>query len=157
MRIFAITLDDRCYGGVYAEDFFYSYSIGSAYVCAAVVFIVFAAFGETTAWRPIAFVGVISYSTYLMSPFVMVWIHRYVWLGDRPLRWLAFVTGIVTASICVSWMTHSLVEKPWISSNSAQIAGLRSFSSPVSAGRAPHISVKWGTEYRNAHEMFALR
>ncbi|OKO69579.1 hypothetical protein AC630_36560 [Bradyrhizobium sp. AS23.2] len=113
--IFAITLADRRYGGVYAEDFFYSYSIGSAYVCAAVVFIVFAAFGERTAWRPIAFVGVISYSIYLMSPFVMVWIHRYVWFGDGPLRWLAFVTGIVTSSIFVSWMTYSLVEKPWIS------------------------------------------
>ncbi|HEV2159610.1 acyltransferase [Bradyrhizobium sp.] len=113
--LFAITLCNRRYGGVYDGNFFYSYSIGGAYVCAALVFILFAAFGERMAWRPIAFVGVISYSVYLMSPFAMVWVHHYAWLGDGPLPWLAFVTTVVALSIFVSWLSYSFVEKPWIS------------------------------------------
>ena len=113
--IFAATLADRRFGGVYQENFFYSYSIGSAYICAALVFIVFAAFGERMAWRPMAFVGVISYSVYLMSPFVIVWVHRLVWFGDGPLGWSVFAAVIVALSVLVSWATYSLVEKPSIS------------------------------------------
>jgi peptidoglycan/LPS O-acetylase OafA/YrhL len=112
--LFAVTLAGRRYGGAYEHDFFYSYSIGAAYVCAALVFILFAARGERVAWRPVARVGVISYSLYLMSPFVMQWIHRTLWFGDVPLAWLAFVATVVTASILVSWMTYGLIEKPWI-------------------------------------------
>jgi len=111
---FAITLAGRRYGGIYEQDFFYSYSIGAAYVCAALVFVTFAAFGEKMACRPIAFLGVISYSTYLMSPFAMVWVHHYTWLGDGPLEWFAFVTAVVMASIFVSWLSYSFIEKPWL-------------------------------------------
>jgi peptidoglycan/LPS O-acetylase OafA/YrhL len=111
---FAIALASRRYGGAYEDNFFYSYSIGAAYVCAALVFIVFAAFGERMAWRPVAFVGLISYSVYLLSPFAMVWVHHYAWLGDGPLAWFAFVAAVVASSILVSWLSHSLVEKPWI-------------------------------------------
>lgn len=113
--IFAITLAERRFGGVYQENFFYSYSIGAAYVCAALVFIAFAAFGERLAWRPMAFVGTISYSVYLMSPFVIVWIHRLVWLGDGPLGWAAFAALVAALSILVSWSTYAFVEKPSIS------------------------------------------
>ncbi|MBW7968646.1 acyltransferase [Bradyrhizobium sp. BR 10289] len=113
--LFAITLCNSRYGGVYDGNFFYSYSIGGAYVCAALVFILFAAFGERMAWPPIAFVGVISYSVYLLSPFAMVWVHRYAWLGDGPLPWFVFVTAVVASSIFVSWVSYSVVEKPWIS------------------------------------------
>jgi len=112
--IFAAVLSDRRFGGVYQENFFYSYSIGAAYICAALVFIAFAAFGEKMAWRPIAFVGVISYSVYLMSPFVIVWVHRFLWLGDGPLGWSAFAAIIIALSILVSWITYSFVEKPSI-------------------------------------------
>ena len=112
--IFAATLSDRRFGGVYHENFFYSYSIGSAYVCAALVFIGFAVFGERMAWRPMAFVGVISYSVYLMSPFVIVFIHRLVWFGDGPLGWSVFLVMILALSILVSWMTFAFVEKPSI-------------------------------------------
>ncbi|WP_440637773.1 acyltransferase family protein [Bradyrhizobium sp. PUT101] len=113
--IFAATLSDRRFGGVYHENFFYSYSIGSAYVCAALVFIAFAVFGERMAWRPMAFVGVISYSVYLMSPFVIVVIHRLFWFGDGPLGWSIFMVAILALSILVSWMTYTFVEKPCIS------------------------------------------
>ncbi|MFT4115737.1 acyltransferase family protein [Bradyrhizobium sp.] len=113
--IFAITLSERRFGGVYQENFFYSYSIGSAYVCAALVFVVFAAFGERMAWRPMAFVGVVSYSVYLMSPFVLVWVHRVLWVGDGPLGWAVFAAVVVALSVLVSWITYSLVEKPSIS------------------------------------------
>lgn len=113
--IFAITLADRRFGGVYQENFFYSYSIGSAYVCAALVFIVFAVFGERLAWRPMAFVGLISYSVYLMSPFALVAIHRLIWVGDGPLGWAAFLVMVGALSILVSWMTYTFIEKPSIS------------------------------------------
>lgn len=113
--IFAIALSDRRFGGTYQENFFYSYSIGSAYVVAALVFILFAVFGERLAWRPMAFVGVVSYSVYLMSPFVIVWIHRLVWVGDGPLGWSVFAGVIIALSILVSWMTYAFVEKPSIS------------------------------------------
>jgi peptidoglycan/LPS O-acetylase OafA/YrhL len=113
--IFAITLSDRRFGGVYQENFFYSYSIGAAYVGAALVFIAFAAFGERMAWRSMAFVGTISYSVYLMSPFVIVWVHRLVWLGDGPMAWAAFAALVAALSILVSWTTYAFVEKPTIS------------------------------------------
>ena len=113
--IFAITLADRRFGGVYHENFFYSYSIGAAYVCAALVFIVFAAFGEKMAWRSMAFVGVISYSVYLMSPFAIVWIHHFAGVGEGPAGWLLFVAAIVALSILVSWLTYAFIEKPCIS------------------------------------------
>lgn len=113
--IFAATLSNNRFGGIYHENFFYSYSIGSAYICAAVVFILFAAFGERMAWRPMAFVGVISYSVYLMSPFVIVGIHRLVWFGDGPLGWSIFVAAILALSILASWATYSFIEKPCIS------------------------------------------
>ncbi|WP_275200517.1 acyltransferase [Bradyrhizobium sp. CSA207] len=113
--IFAVTLADKRFGGVYQENFFYSYSIGSAYVCAALVFIAFAAFGERMAWRFMAFVGVISYSVYLVSPFVIVWIHRFVGVGDGPLEWSLFVLVIVVLSLFVSWLTYTFIEKPSIS------------------------------------------
>lgn len=113
--IFAVTLSDRRFGGVYHENFFYSYSIGSAYVCAALVFIAFAMFGERMAWRPMAFVGVVSYSVYLMSPFVIVAVHRLFWFGDGPLGWSIFMVAILALSILVSRMTYAFVEKPCIS------------------------------------------
>jgi len=113
--LFAVALTSKRYGGIYQGDFFYSYSIGAAYVCAALVFVLFAAFGERMAWRPIAFVGLISYSVYLMSPFAMVWVHRYAWPGDGPLAWSVFVAEVVTSSILVSWLTYSLIEQPFIS------------------------------------------
>lgn len=113
--IFAIALAERRFGGVYQENFFYSYSIASAYVCAALVFIGFAAFGERLAWRPVAFVGVISYSVYLMSPFVIVSIERLFWFGDGPLGWSAFMAVIAALSILVSWTTYAFIEKPCIS------------------------------------------
>jgi peptidoglycan/LPS O-acetylase OafA/YrhL len=112
--VFAATLSDRRFGGVYHENFFYSYSIGSAYICAALVFIGFAVFGERMAWRPMAFVGVISYSVYLMSPFVIVFIHRLLWFGDGPLGWSIFLVVILALSILVSWMTFAFIEKPSI-------------------------------------------
>ncbi|MEY9107479.1 MULTISPECIES: acyltransferase family protein [Bradyrhizobium] len=113
--VFAATLSDRRFGGVYQENFFYSYSIGSAYICAAVVFIGFAVFGERMAWRPMAFVGVISYSVYLMSPFAIVYVHRLVWFGDGPFGWSIFLVVILALSILVSWMTYTFIEKPSIS------------------------------------------
>ncbi len=113
--VFAITLAERRFGGVYHENFFYSYSIGSAYVFAALVFIVSAALGERLAWRFMAFVGVISYSVYLVSPFVIVWVHRVIGVGSGPLGWSLFVAMIVALSLLVSWLTYARVEKPSIS------------------------------------------
>lgn len=112
--IFAITLSTKRFGGVYHENFFYSYSIGLAYVCAGLLFVLFASFGERFAWRPMAFVGMISYSVYLMSPFVIVWVIHGMRFIDGPLGWALFVAVIVAASIMTSWVTYTFVEKPCI-------------------------------------------
>ncbi|MFB9268768.1 acyltransferase family protein [Bradyrhizobium erythrophlei] len=112
--VFAVTLSAKRFGGVYQENFFSTYSIGSAYVLAGLVFVLFATFGERMAWRPMAFVGVISYSIYLMSPFVLVWVHHGMSVGDGPLGWSLFVAVVVAASIVTSWATYSFVEKPCI-------------------------------------------
>jgi len=112
--VFAVTLATRRFGGVYHENFFYSYSIGSAYVLAGLLFVLFASFGERMAWRPLAFVGVISYSIYLTSPFVIVWVHHGMNIGDGPLGWALFVAVIVVASLLTSWVTYTFVEKPCI-------------------------------------------
>ncbi len=112
--VFALTLSAKRFGGVYQEHFFSVYSIGSAYVLAGLVFILFALFCERMAWRPMAFVGVISYSIYLMSPFVLVWVHHGMPVGDGPLGWSLFVAVVVAASILTSWSTYSLIEMPCI-------------------------------------------
>jgi len=114
--VFAMTISLRLYGGVdYRENFFFGYSIGAAYVCAAVIFVTFAAFGERLAWPFLAFVGVISYSIYLMAPFVIVLIYRTFGAGQAPGEWALFVGGIFVMAILVSWLTHVVLEKPFIS------------------------------------------
>jgi peptidoglycan/LPS O-acetylase OafA/YrhL len=113
--VFAVTLSFKRFGGEYHENFFFGYSIAAAYVSAATVFIVFASFGERLSWRFMAFVGVISYSVYLMAPFVIVWIYYFCGAGRNPAEWLLFVAGVIAISILVSWLTHVAVEKPFIS------------------------------------------
>ncbi len=94
--IFAITLSHKRFGGVYHENFLLQLlRIGSAYVGAGLLFVLFATFGERMAWRGMAFVGVISYSVYPMSPFVIVWVHHGMNVGDGPLGWSLFVAVIV--------------------------------------------------------------
>jgi peptidoglycan/LPS O-acetylase OafA/YrhL len=113
--VFAVTISFKLYGGEYHENFFFGYSIASSYVGAAIVFVVFAAFGERMSSRFMAFVGMISYSVYLMSPFVIVWISRTFGVGSRPAEWALLIVGAVAMSILVSWLTYAVVEKPFIS------------------------------------------
>lgn len=113
--VFAVIISFQRFGGEYHENFFFSYSIASAYVSAAIVFIVFASFGERLSWRFMAFVGVISYSVYLMSPFAIVWIYRWFGAGRGPAEWLGFVAAVAAVSILISWLSHVIVEKPFIS------------------------------------------
>lgn len=111
---FAITLSLKRFGGEYHENFFFGYGIAAAYVAAGAVFMIFAAFGERMSWRPMAFVGVISYSVYLMAPFVIVAIFYFFGAGKNPTEWLLFVTAVIALSLPVSWLTHIGVEKPFI-------------------------------------------
>lgn len=113
--VFAITLSFKRFGGEYHENFFYGYGIAAAYVSAAVVFIAFAAFGERMSWRFMAFVGVISYSVYLMAPFVIVLVFHFFGAGRTPAQWLLFVASVMAGSVLLSWLTHVAVEKPFIS------------------------------------------
>lgn len=116
--VFAVTISLKLYGGYgseYHENFFFGYGIASAYVGAAIVFILFAAFGERMSSRFMAFVGVVSYSVYLMSPFVIVWIDHAFGVGSSPVEWVLLIVGAVALSILVSWLTYSVVEKPLIS------------------------------------------
>jgi peptidoglycan/LPS O-acetylase OafA/YrhL len=131
--VFAITISFKLYGGEYRDNFFFGYSIGLAYIGAAAVFVVFASFGERMSWRFMAFVGMISYSVYLMSPFVIVWMSRTFDVGSRPAEWELFILGAVALSILVSWLTYSAVEKPLISFGHR----FRSRSRPVIALESP--------------------
>jgi peptidoglycan/LPS O-acetylase OafA/YrhL len=88
--------------------------MGAAYIAAAFVFIGFAALGEKAAWRFMSFVGMISYSIYLMGSFAMIVIFYYLGAGSGPLQWLLFTVAVVAASILVSWLTYLAVEKPSI-------------------------------------------
>jgi len=112
--VFAITLSLKRFGVEYHDNFFHGYSIGAAYVSAGIFFMIFAAFGERMSWRFMAFVGVISYSVYLMAPFVIVAIMHFFGAGRDPAEWLLFVTAVVVFSLLVSWLTHIVVEKPFI-------------------------------------------
>jgi len=112
---FAINIAFKLYGGDYHDNFFHGYSIGLAYVSAALVFLLFAVFGEGRPWRALAFVGVISYSIYLMHAYVMSLAIYFLGTGSSPSQWLLFIVGVTAASIIVSWISYTLVEKPTIS------------------------------------------
>lgn len=112
--LFAADVAFMRFGGEYRQNFFHAYSIGAAYISAAIVFLAFAACGERMAWRPMSFVGVISYSIYLMGSYAMMLIVFFAGVGKAPLAWLAFTIGVVAASILVSWLTYATVEKPMI-------------------------------------------
>lgn len=113
--IFAAGVAYRRYGIDYQENFFCAYGMGAAYILAACVFIGFAALGEKAAWRSMSFVGMISYSVYLMGSFAMMVIFYFFGAGNGPLQWFLFAAAVVAASILVSWLTYLTVEKPCIS------------------------------------------
>jgi peptidoglycan/LPS O-acetylase OafA/YrhL len=113
--MFASSVAFMRFGGAYHDNFFHAYSIGSAYIAAAAMFLLFAAFGERMAWRFMSFVGMISYSVYLMGSYAMVLIIHFFGVGQNPVEWLIFVAGVLAASILVSWPTFIFVEKPFIS------------------------------------------
>jgi peptidoglycan/LPS O-acetylase OafA/YrhL len=83
-------------------------------VAAAFVFLVFTVFGQGRPWRLLAFVGVISYSIYLMHAYVMSLTLYFFGTGRGLAQWLVFVVGVVAGSILVSWITYVVVEKPAI-------------------------------------------
>lgn len=112
--IFASIVSFKRFGGDYHENFFFSYSIGSAYVGASLVFLLFATFGERMAWRFMSFVGLISYSVYLMGAYAMVLIMYFLGVGRNPAEWFLFVGSVVAAAILASWLTYTIVEKPFI-------------------------------------------
>ena len=112
---FAIGVEYKRFGIEYHDNFFHACSMSAAYVSAAIVFIGFATFGERMAWRPMSFVGVISYSIYLMGSYTMLLIVYVFGTGRDPVHWLLFLASVVAASILFSWLTYATVEKPLIS------------------------------------------
>jgi len=112
---FAIGVALKRFGVDYHDNFFHGFSIGAAYVSAAGLFMLFAAFGERMAWRAMSFVGLISFSVYLMGSYTMVLIFHFFGAGRSPVEWLLFVASVVAASILVSWLSYAVVEKPLIS------------------------------------------
>lgn len=113
--VFAVTLSLKRFGGEYHENFFFGYSIAASYVSAGLVFVFFASFGERMSWRFMAFVGVVSYSIYLTSPFVIGSIYHFFGAGQGPAQWLFFLVVVSAMSVLVSWVTYSIIEKPLIS------------------------------------------
>lgn len=109
--IFVIVLVDCWFGGVYYENFFYSYLIVLVYVGVVVVFIGFVLFGDRMVWCFMVFVGVISYLVYLMLLFVIVVVYWFVWFGDGLFGWLFFFVFILGFLLLVSWFIFMFVEK----------------------------------------------
>jgi peptidoglycan/LPS O-acetylase OafA/YrhL len=103
----------RLYGAVYL-DFFFSYSIASAYIVAGLVFLVFAGFGDRLASRVLSFVGTISYSVYLMQVYVLSVALYCFGAGATLAQWLLFGVGVIGTTILLSYGTYALVEKPAI-------------------------------------------
>ncbi|WP_426423836.1 acyltransferase family protein [Bradyrhizobium genosp. A] len=112
---FAAGVAYKRYGISYQENFFCAYGMGAAYIAAAFVFIGAAALGEKAAWGFMSFVGMISYSVYLMGSFAMIVIFYFFGAGNGPLQWLLYTVAVVVASVLVSWLTYLTVEKPCIS------------------------------------------
>lgn len=110
---FAAMIFHRLYGAVY-QDFFFSYSIASAYIAAGFVFLAFASFGDRLAAQALSFIGTISYSVYLMQVYVLSIALHYFGAGATLLHWLLFAVGVVGTTILLSWGTYALVEKPAI-------------------------------------------
>lgn len=104
----------RRYGVDYQDNFFCAYGMGAAYIGAAFVFLAFAALGERGASSVLSFVGRISYSVYLMGPYVLVVIVQYSGTGRSPGQWSLFVIGVGLVSILVSWLNYLAVEKPMV-------------------------------------------
>jgi peptidoglycan/LPS O-acetylase OafA/YrhL len=112
--LFASAVAFKRFGGEYHENFFFSYSIGSSYIGAFMVFMLFAAYGERMASRFMSFVGLISYSVYLMGAYAMVVLMYFFGAGSNPFEWFIFVAAVMSGSILVSWLSYLAVEKPFI-------------------------------------------
>lgn len=112
--LYAAACAYRRYGVDYQDNFFSAYGMGAAYIAAAFVFLAFAALGERGASGVLSFVGRISYSVYLMGPYVLVIILQYLGTGQSPGQWSLFVLGVCMVSILVSWLNYLAVEKPMV-------------------------------------------
>jgi peptidoglycan/LPS O-acetylase OafA/YrhL len=110
---FAVQIFHRLYGAVY-QDFFYSYSIASAYIAAGLVFVIFAGFGDRLASGILSFIGRISYSMYLMQVYVLTIALHYFGAGETLPQWLLFAVGVLVSTGLLSWGTYAMVEKPAI-------------------------------------------
>lgn len=112
--LYAAACAYRRYGVDYQDNFFCAYGMGAAYIGAAVVFLMFAGLGERGASGVLSFVGRISYSVYLMGPYVLVVIMQFFGTGRSLAQWSLFVIGVVLVSILVSWLNYLAVEKPMV-------------------------------------------
>lgn len=109
---FAMVIFKRLYGGDYQGNFFYSYSIASAYVAAGFTFVTFACYGDRLASRGLTFIGVISYSVYLMQVYVLAAAVHYFGAGSSLPQWMLFAASVVSVTILISWASFYAVEKP---------------------------------------------
>jgi peptidoglycan/LPS O-acetylase OafA/YrhL len=112
--LYAAVCAYRRYGVDYQDNFFCAYGMGAAYIGAAFVFLAFAALGERGASSVLSFVGRISYSVYLMGPYVLVVIMQFFGTGRNLAQWSLFVIGVALVSIFVSWLNYLAVEKPMV-------------------------------------------
>ena len=112
--LYAAACAYRRYGVDYQDNFFCAYGMGAAYIGAAFVFLAFAVLGERGASSIMSFVGRISYSVYLMSPYALVVIMHFFGTGRSLAQWSLFVIGVALVSILVSWLNYLAVEKPMV-------------------------------------------
>lgn len=112
--LYAAVCAYRRYGVDYQDNFFCAYGMGAAYIGGAIVFLAFVALGERGASGVLSFVGRVSYSVYLLGPYVLVVIVQYFGTGQSPGQWSLFVIGVGLVSILVSWLNYLAVEKPMV-------------------------------------------
>lgn len=110
--VFAMVIFKRLYGGDYEGNFFHSYSIASAYILAGFTFVVFASYGDRLASRSLTFVGMISYSVYLMQVYVLTLAEHYLGVGGHLPQWMVFAAVVFSVTLLVSWVSYYAIEKP---------------------------------------------
>jgi peptidoglycan/LPS O-acetylase OafA/YrhL len=89
------------------------------------------------AWRPLAYVGTISYSFYLWHYAVIAQQAR--WWGrvpDGPLEWTLWVAGALVGSIVIGSLGYFLIEKPFMSLKRLVPAGPRAPQVEAAQARA---------------------
>ncbi len=106
--------------------------------------------GRLLAWRPFAWLGLVSFGTYLWHQPLLVLVH-YVWFGPLP---LPAVLGLVAGSVALGAASYTLIEQPvrqkrlLASRGSLLLVCAAALAVPAAVGVAGHL--RWFVPASNA-------